>query len=193
MFGFIAFGGVVFWLIVAAFVVYEGFLIYNDKNKVSLFSLVICIAAMFLLVDDWPSFNWKLLAIYPALAVLWLPVYWYLELKKEAAAVKAAIIREGTPRNWGDMSRDLRNHRFIEFDNEGAKDSAYRVNIKHPHVTNLTANAVFWPVSVPVFFSDSFIRYMVDTLTEWMEEWRKQINESVMVSLGLNKEDGSGK
>lgn len=132
--------------------------------------------AMYFLVPDWPEFNWKFLAIYPFLAVLWLPVYWYLDFAKRAAEIKAGIVTYGSLRSY---YKTLSISSPIQRDISRNDNSELVVNLKHPHKDDLFANALFFPVSIPVFFGESAIRMVIDYITGFMEDIRKKFNDKL--------------
>ena len=177
LFGLITFGGIIFWVLFALFLLLESAFIYSNKNSSSLWLLGIFIALCTCCVSGWPDFNWKLLSIYPVMALLWLPVYWYLEMQKTAQSIKATMIKVQAS-SLADLESKLTYrsplHRHLT-----VKGTNVEANIQHPYKADLTSNAVFWPISIPVFFGDSLITMAVDTITEWMEEVRKNINAKV--------------
>lgn len=171
MFELIAFGGVLFWFLVILFFVIEGALLYNEKNGFSILFGVIFAGLLYLFVPDMPEFNYKFLLIYPILALLWLPTYWYLELRKTAYAIKAALVRKENVNAvyYDEDYQFLRRHIKKEY-------NIYEVDIQHPKTNDLFANTLFFPVSIIIFLSDSTIRMVIDQITEWMESIRENFN-----------------
>ena len=141
----IEFGGILFWGLVGLFLLLEGAFLYSNKNGESFFLLAVFSGLLYFTVGSWPEFNWKFIAIYPALAILWLPVYWYLELRRKASAIKAKIILADSPKTWTELKEKF----GYDTDKlaEELENDKYRIKLSHPAKFDLAANAVFFPVS----------------------------------------------
>jgi len=168
----IEFGGFIFGLVVLAFLVVQGILLYSERNWQSILAVVLFGVAAYFTVTDWPAFNYKFLMIYPVLAALWMPVYWYLDFASRASEIKAGILRCGSLEKYvksNTLSRD------IEVDRNGV----YTVDLKHPSKDDLFANTLAFPVSIPLFFGENFIRMGIDYMTQWMENTRQRFNKAI--------------
>lgn len=55
----IAFGGWLFFTIAVLFILSQAVLLFNNRNGASVGVLAAYAAAMFFLVDEWPTFNYK--------------------------------------------------------------------------------------------------------------------------------------
>lgn len=170
------FGGFLFLIVMTVFLLVQGSLLYNNKNWHSIMFLGGFSVAMYFLVPDWPEFNWKFLVIYPVLALLWLPVYWYLDFARRAAEIKAGIVTNGSLNAY---HKSLNYSHIIHRDITKTEDGQLVVNLKHPHKDDLFANALFFPISIPVFFGESAIRMVIDYITGFMEDIRKKFNDKL--------------
>jgi hypothetical protein len=171
----IVFGGTLFFIILLVFIILQFILLYNDSHVLSVGFLLVFFTLLYFTVPDWPEFNYKYLIIYPVLAILWLPVYWYMSLLRRSGEIKAGIIRYGNIERFAsnnNLSRD------IEYEN-----GKYVVNIKHPAKVDLFTNTLFFPISIPLLFGESAINMTIDYITEWMEEIRKNINIAINNSI----------
>jgi hypothetical protein len=171
----ISFGGWFFLALAVLFLVTQSVLLFNNNNRTSLGVLAAYVAAMFFLVDDWPTFNYRWLVVYPGLAALWLPVYWYLDLIRRASKIKSLIIQYGDldyvwSKSGEDIRRDLSGGHVLE---------SVKANIKHPSVDDLFCNCLLFPISIPLFFGENAVRMTIDYLRQWMEQIRLKINASV--------------
>lgn len=166
----IQFGGFFFIAIAAVFLIAQSVLLFNNKNGLSLGILAAYAGAMFFLVDDWPQFNYRWLLVYPLLALMWLPVYWYFDLLRRSAKLKSLIIQYGNLEVVHDKgyTNDIK-----------ASRGHYEADIKHPHVDDLFANTLLFPVSIPLFFGENALRMFIDYMKQWMEEVRKKMNASI--------------
>jgi len=171
----IEFGGWLFLAISAVFLFAQSVLLFNNKNGISLGILALYAAAMFFLVDDWPTFNVRWLIVYPALALLWLPVYWYLDLLRRASNIKSLVIQYGSVKDaYENCSLELTRRDFFV-----GNDRSVKANIKHPHVDDLFANALLFPISIPLFFGENAVRMAIDYMRQWMESIRRKMNDSI--------------
>lgn len=178
----IEFGGMVFFILACIFLFLQAIFLFNEKNGLSLGLFCGYVAAMFFLVDDWPDFNYKFLVIYPILAMLWLPVYWYLDLLRRATRIKSLVAQHGSLekayRALG-ASDPLRNDFRVGIDKYGEGEEGIKANLRHPHANDLFANCLLFPLSIPLFFGENFVRMSIDYLTHWMENVKKKFNDSI--------------
>jgi hypothetical protein len=171
----IEFGGFIFGLVVLAFLVVQGILLYSERNWQSILAVVLFGVAAYFTVTDWPAFNYKFLMIYPVLAALWMPVYWYLDFARRASEIKAGILRCGSLSKYvGSVNHTGRNK-----DIEKNRDGEYYIDLKHPSKDDLFANTLAFPVSIPLFFGENFIRMGIDYMTQWMENTRQRFNKAI--------------
>jgi hypothetical protein len=128
---------------------------------------------MFFLVDDWPEFNARWLLVYPFLALMWLPTYWYLDLIRRSSRIKSLL------HQYGNLMEVYRNCVSVREDLKQQDRETVTADIKHPRVDDLTANCLLFPLSIPLFFGENAVRMTIDYMRQWMEEVRKKINSSI--------------
>lgn len=172
----ISFGGWFFLALAVMFLVTQSVLLFNNNNRTSLGVLAAYTAAMFFLVDDWPTFNYRWLVVYPMLAALWLPVYWYLDLVRRASRMKSLISQYGDLECvWAKSGEEIRR----DLVKAPLGTTGIRANIRHPSVDDLFCNCLLFPISIPLFFGENAVRMTIDYLRQWMEQIRLKINASV--------------
>ena len=157
----IVFGGVIFWIIVAIFIFTEIISLYSDNDKLALF-LPIGLALVFIFcVGNKPNIDWRYLMIYPVGAIVWLPAYWYLSLRRvynELLKLKSEYDGDG---NWlKSLPYKYHEHVYPSF------TKAEGIKIQHPSWEDLSANAVSWPLSAPIFMLDNVIHQFITSLTQ---------------------------
>lgn len=160
----IVFGGYIFWILILLLVGLEIYAIRETAVGFSVFVLLVCIAVFYFAgYKGGPdfNFNFKLLFLYPVLSIMWLPIYWYLDLYRTSRIIRSEI-RNGN--SIEEINRKYSNDYNIYVSTNGGK-----VNIKHPSNSELILNAAWWPLSIlSVAFRD-ILNIVIDTVRSIMD------------------------
>lgn len=179
MIGGIVFGGIIFWILVGIWLVVECGFLYA-RHSASLAVLMIGAVAGIVFVENVPEMNYWWLALYPVVCLIWLPIYWYLSLRKTASELKEAITDAGSVEkarartNYTD--RKIRPHIKEHYPND---IRTFEVDIQNPSSDQLVANTVLAPLSIPIFFAENLIEASIRTIRGTMNKIRKSLSDGI--------------
>ena len=137
------------------------------------------VVAGFVFVENLPVFSCWWLVAYLVLSLIWLPIYWYLSLRKTASELKEAITEEGSLEQAYNKSYNYNNIReHISKERDGALFN-YTVDIQNPSSDQLVANTLLSPISIPIFFAENLIEASIRTIKATMNSIRKSLSADI--------------
>lgn len=171
------FGGVIFWVIIGAFLFIEAALLFNREHSWTFFPMFVFGVFVFIVSGSFPDLNYKWLLLYPLIGLIWLPVYWYLCLRRDRAEMRALVAKYGSVQEVAAKTPRLK---YLVMDyGEGDKvrtNRIYSVRFKHPDFDDLASNAILWPISMPVFSCENAIKYSIDAVSGCMNRVRDKFS-----------------
>jgi len=173
----IVFGGIIFWTIIIVALLAECAFLYNENGTIPILITIALFVGLFFGLDARPSidFSWYIL-LYPVLALTWLPIYWYLYLRRVANKIRTFLMENPRPFDYSTLPPKLRKHYISEWVPKPPRKSLEpfsevseptepqnngKFQIRHPDIDVLTANAILFPISIPVFGLESIIEEFV--------------------------------
>ena len=160
-------GGYLFWSIILAFCVIQCFSVYSRHHAGSVLALVALLVILGCGLSQYPTVDQvKWLALYPLGCMVWAPIWWYLELKRNAKEVK----------NKGGLEEYYNNqsyrHEIVE-----KLEGEYR--LKHPPAEDVSLFALTWPVSAPIYLMEDLISWTISLIRSLMDSIRDGISSRI--------------
>lgn len=179
----LVFGEFLFLLIFVGFLLLQSALIYFNQSLLSLFSLVLFLTLGYFFIEEFPNIDYRLLIAYPVLALGWMAGYWYLFLIRTNSRIKN-IIKSNPDKKLEylyDKYSIVRENTNVKsnFSDELKQTIVYKIDIKNPHKMDIFSNGLMFPVSIPVFFLNDFIRLFQDFLYNILNKVRERLSESL--------------
>ena len=167
--------GVIFWTIFAIFTLWcSACLFFHEKNATLVFPAIIAMSLIFGLgLTEYPTFNWTYLIGYLIGIGVWIPAYWYIDLRRKASEVRKA----GGFAKYRKSSSTSEQYRTIERSEK--VEGVDKWQIKNPQIEELSSHAIVWPISVPIVLFEDGIRSFVDFMTSIMNRVRDSISNGL--------------
>ena len=108
----------------------------------------------------------KWLALYPLGCMIWAPIWWYLELKRNAKEVK----------NNGGLEKHYLNQGYRRILVEKLEEG-YR--LKHPLSEDISLFALTWPISAPIYLMEDLISWTISLIRSLMDSIRDGISNRI--------------
>ena len=165
-------GGYLFWFIILAFCVMQCGSVYSRHHGASFLALLALIVILGCGLSEYPTVDQiKWLALYPLGCIIWAPIWWYLELKRNAKKVKSKGGLEAYYRNRGDYY-GCYSGCLVEKLEDG-----YR--LKHPPAEDISLFALTWPVSAPIYLMEDLISWTISLIRSLMDSVRDGISSRI--------------
>ena len=159
-------GGYLFWFIILAFCVIQCFSVYSRQHGVSVLAVIALLVILGCGLSQYPTVDQvKWLALYPLGCMIWAPIWWYLELKRNAKKVK----NKGGLQEYLDQ---LYYPRLVEDTENGPR-------LKHPPTEDISLFALTWPVSAPIYLVEDLISWTISLIRSLMDSVRDGISSRI--------------
>ena len=159
-------GGYLFWSIILAFCLIQCFSVYSRHHGVSVLAVVALLVILGCGLSQYPTMDQvKWLALYPLGCMIWAPIWWYLELKRNAKEVK----------NKGGLSKFYAQ----QYHSRLVENSANGLRLKHPPAEDVSLFSLTWPISAPIYLMEDLISWTISLIRSLMDSIRDGISSRI--------------